>query len=77
MKTFEEKLERLEEINRSIRNSEIPLEKAITNFEEGIQLAAELEKSLGKIERKIEILVNQPESPEEKPHLELFPDLGE
>ena len=45
-------------------------------FEEGIQLARTLEKDLAKVERKIEILVNQADSPEEKPVMELFPDLG-
>ncbi|RKX88758.1 MAG: exodeoxyribonuclease VII small subunit, partial [Spirochaetes bacterium] len=39
---------------------------------EGIKLARGLEKDLNKIERKVEILVNKPESPEDTPNLELF-----
>jgi exodeoxyribonuclease VII small subunit len=77
MKSFEERLTRLEEINEEIQNSNIPLEKAVTLFEEGIGLSKGLEKELEKIERKIEILVNKPDKPEEKPELELFPELND
>lgn len=72
MKTFEERLSRLEDLNDTMREGKIPLEKAVSLFEEGIKLAKGLEKDLNKIERKIEILVNKPEAPEEKPNLELF-----
>ncbi len=75
-KSFEERLQRLEEINEKINEGEIPLEQAVAQFEEGIKLAKGLEKELSKIERKIEILVNEPETAEEEPNLELFPDLG-
>ncbi len=74
-KSFEERLQRLEEINEKINEGEIPLEQAVAQFEEGIKLAKGLEKELSKIERKIEILVNEPETAEEEPNLELFPDL--
>ena len=74
-KSFEERLQRLEEINEKINEGEIPLEQAVAQFEEGIRLAKGLEKELSKIERKIEILVNEPETAEEEPSLELFPDL--
>lgn len=76
MKSFEERLARLEELNAKITEGNIPLEEAVTLFEEGIKLAKGLEKDLAKVERKIEILVNQPESPHEEPALELFPELG-
>lgn len=72
MKTFEERLSRLEDLNDTMREGKIPLEEAVSLFEEGIKLAKGLEKDLNKIERKIEILVNKPETPEEKPNLELF-----
>ena len=77
MKSFEERLKRLEELNERIADGKIPLEEAVALFEEGIGLARGLEKDLSKVERKIEILVNQPQSPEEKPNLELFPELGD
>jgi len=73
MKNFEERLTRLEELNDSMKSGNIPLDEAVRLFEEGIKLAKGLEKDLSKVERKIEILVNQPESSEEEPNLELFP----
>ena len=46
-------------------------------FEEGMRLAKQLEKDLSKVERKVEILVNEPDEPDEEPVLELFPELSE
>ena len=75
MKSFEEKLSRLEEIGDSINTGDMPLEEAVSRFEEGIRIAKGLEKELSKIERRVEILLNQPETEEESPNLELFADL--
>lgn len=72
MKQFEERLERLEKLSDDIRDPDIPLETALACFEEGIKLAKSLEKDLDKIEGKIQMLMNQPSSPEEKPELGLF-----
>lgn len=72
MKQFEQRLERLEALSDEIRDSDIPLEKAIACFEEGIKLAKSLEKDLEKIEGKIQVLMNGSSAPEEKPELELF-----
>lgn len=72
MKKFEERLERLEEINVKIKDAALPLEDALNLFEEGIKLAKTLEKDINKIERKVEILMNQPVQADEKPVLELF-----
>lgn len=77
MKSFEERLERLEELVAKIREGEVSLDEAVGAFEEGIKLAKSLEKDLSKVERRIEILVNEPDSPDEKPTLELFPELEE
>ena len=77
MKSFEERLQRLEQISAGIRDGEIPLEKAAELFEEGVKLARGLDRDLQRIERKVHQLVNEPESPDEKPILELFPELGE
>lgn len=77
MKNFEERLQRLEELSDKIRDGNLALEDAVGLFEEGIKLARGLEKDLSRLERKIEILINQPEKPEEEPALELFPDLVE
>ena len=74
-KTFEERLERLEELGEIIRRSDIPLDDAIRSFEEGIKLAKALEKDLEKIEDRIEILMNGSDADQdEKPELSLFDD---
>ncbi|MFP4178840.1 MAG: exodeoxyribonuclease VII small subunit [Spirochaetaceae bacterium] len=73
MKKFEERLSELESLNEKMKEGEIPLDEAVSLFERGIKLAKGLEKDLSKIERRIEILVNEPEKPEtEEPNLELF-----
>ena len=72
-KTFEERLERLEELGDEIRRNDISLDDAIKAFEEGIKLARALEKDLEKIESRIETLMNGTDAgPEEKPALGLF-----
>ena len=72
-KTFEERLERLEELGEEIRKNDIPLDDAIRAFEEGIKLARTLEKELEKIESRIEILMNGTEAgAEEEVELGLF-----
>ncbi|MDX9800018.1 MAG: exodeoxyribonuclease VII small subunit [Spirochaetia bacterium] len=75
MKGFEEKLARLEEINEKMKEDEVTIDKSMQLFEEGIKIAKVLQKELDKMERKVEILINQPETPDEKPVLELFPEL--
>ena len=73
MKSFEERLERLELLGEQIRKTDIPLDEALKAFEEGIRLARTLESDLEKIENRIEILMNNTETPEsESPDLELF-----
>ena len=73
MKNFEERLEHLEKLGEQVRKTDIPLNEALAAFEEGIKLARELEKDLGKIESRIEILVNGDKAANnEKPELELF-----
>jgi exodeoxyribonuclease VII small subunit len=80
MKSFEDRLNRLESLSEKLREGKIPLEEAVSIFEEGMKLAKELEKELEKIERKVEILVNEPEArggstTSQEPVLELFPEL--
>ena len=80
MKSFEDRLNRLENLSEKLREGKIPLEEAVSIFEEGMKLAKELEKELAKIERKVEILVNEPEkkgTSAQEPALELFPELEE
>jgi len=72
-KSFEEQLGRLEKLGEQIKRNDIPLDEALAAFEEGIRLARSLEKSLEKIENRIEILMNSTEAlADESPELELF-----
>jgi len=73
---FETRLERLETISDAMRRGDLGLEEATRLFEEGIGLARGLEKDLARVERRIEILVNEPVEGQ-RPVLELFPELGE
>jgi len=73
--SFEDKLDRLEQISDALRKGNVSLENATAMFEEGMKLAKTLEKELAKVERKVEILVNEPQQEGEKPILELFPEL--
>ena len=72
MKKFEERLERLEELAERIKESDLPLEEAVAVFEEGVKLSKGLEKDLDRIQGKVEILLNEPETDEDKPELGLF-----
>jgi exodeoxyribonuclease VII small subunit len=74
---FEERLSRLEELSAVMKEGALPLEEAVKSFEEGVKLARGLEKDLSRIERRVEILLNNPETQEEKPELGLFPELEE
>ncbi len=66
MTNFEEKLKRLEELSASIKKSDISLEDALKDFEEGIKLAKSMEKSLDEMESKIQILMNNPDVSEDE-----------
>lgn len=76
MKNFEERLSRLEDINTTIKNGG-NLDESLKLFEEGVKIAKGLEKDLLKVERKIELLVNEPVKADgDEPNLELFPELN-
>lgn len=76
MNTFEEKLNHLEKLTADIKRSDISLEDALKDFEEGIKLAAGMEKELDQIEGKIQILMNEPHpmTKDNPPEMELFND---
>ncbi len=65
MKTFEENLQRLEKLTNDIKQSDISLEDAIKDFEEGIKLAKTMEKELNSIEAKVQQLMNNPDIPDD------------
>ena len=76
MENFEENLKKLEKITNDIKRSDISLEDALKNFEEGIKLASGMEKQLDEIEGKIQILMNEPVpmTEDNKPQLDSFAD---
>lgn len=75
MQTFEERLQRLEDISSQIRSGSVNLEETAQLFEEGITLSKKLEKELSKVERRIEVLISGKGGDEEEPSFELFPEL--
>lgn len=54
---FEKQLARLEEIVRSLEQGDISLEKSLSLFEEGVQLARRCSKRLDHVEGKLEQLL--------------------
>ncbi len=76
MSDFETRLERLEEIAERLRDGTVKIDEASTLFEEGVRLAKRLDGELRKLERRVEILANEPTEENETPVLELFPELG-
>ena len=59
MVKFEECLERLEKIVLELEKGEVPLEKSLTLFEEGMQLSGACRKELDEAEGKVEILLKR------------------
>ena len=82
MKNFENDLKKLEELSSAIKQSDISLEDALKDFEEGIKLAKGMEQEIDSIESKIQILMKEPDestsadasgkASETKPELDLF-----
>jgi len=56
---FEECLQRLEKIVDELEKGDLPLEKALGLFEEGIALSASCRKELETAEGRVEILLKQ------------------
>jgi exodeoxyribonuclease VII small subunit len=56
---FEDCLQRLEKIVQELEKGEVPLDKSLTLFEEGMQLSAACRKELEEAEGKVEILLKQ------------------
>lgn len=59
MAKFEECLQRLEQIVQELEKGEVPLEKSLTLFEEGMQLSTACRKELEQAEGKVEILLKK------------------
>ena len=60
-KTFEQLMKQLEQIIQELESGDLPLEKAIKKFEEGIQLSRFCSKMLDETEKKVSILLEDTE----------------
>ena len=56
-KTFEESMKQLEEIVEELESGNLPLEKTLKKFEEGVKLSKACNKKLDEIEKKVTILI--------------------
>lgn len=59
--SFEESLSSLEKIVSQLEEGDLPLEKSLELFEEGVRLSRKCQQKLELAERKIEILVKDSE----------------
>jgi exodeoxyribonuclease VII small subunit len=55
-KTFEQSMKELERIVEELESGDLPLEKAIKKFEEGVRLSKTCNKKLDEVEQKITVL---------------------
>ncbi len=60
-KTFEQAMKQLEQIVQDLESGDLPLEKGIKKFEEGIQLSKFCSKKLDETEKRITILMQDPD----------------
>ena len=56
-KSFEASLESLEQIVQQLENGDLPLEKSLELFEDGIRLSRQCQERLNQAERRIETLL--------------------
>lgn len=57
--SFEEALQRLEEVVEQLENGDIPLEQSIELYQEGVLLARHCDQKLKQVQQKIEILIEK------------------
>ena len=69
-KTFEEKLQELEKINQNLSQGDLPLERALNEFEAGISLSKECQKTLEAADKRVHILTEKDGNWEEKNYTE-------
>ncbi|KAA9007474.1 exodeoxyribonuclease VII small subunit [Paenibacillus spiritus] len=64
---FEEAMDKLELIVRELEHGDVPLEKAIDLFQQGMQLSQLCGAKLEQVERKIEMIVEEDGELRKKP----------
>lgn len=55
---FENAMKQLEDIANELENGDLPLEKSVEKFEEGIKLSKKCNEILEKAQKKISILIS-------------------
>lgn len=63
---FENAMNELEKIADELENGDLPLEKSVEKFEEGIKLSKKCNEILEKAEKRISILISDGDNLEEK-----------
>lgn len=58
-KTFEENLTDLEAIVTRLERGDVPLEEALTQFQAGVGLSQELQKTLAEAEKTLTKMINE------------------
>ena len=77
-KTFEQAMKQLEQIVQDLESGDMPLEKAIKKFEEGVQLSKFCSQKLDETEKRITILMKDPDGElSEEPFASENDDLAE
>ncbi len=66
-KSFEESLNELEALVKELEGGDLPLEKALEKFEQGVRLSEACRKKLEEAERKVEILIKKNDRVEAEP----------
>ncbi len=64
--SFEENMDKLEEIVTELEKGELNLDQSVQRFEEGINISKQCSKILDNAEKKITILLKQDEGIKEK-----------
>ena len=60
-KTFEDGMRALEELVRNLEQGDLPLEGALSAFEQGVQLVRQLNERLSDAEARVEVLTRAPD----------------
>ena len=58
-KSFEEQMEKLEQIVEELEKGNLNLDDSVAKFEEGMQISKECNKMLEEAEKKITMLINE------------------
>lgn len=66
-RSFEQRLAQVKEIIEGIEGGQMPLEETIRKYESGMKALNQLEKELEDTRRRITVLMEGTEEPEEKP----------